>query len=133
MNNRMLRSLFIVLFLISGSILSNAQADISFKETVYDFGSVQAGSDTLWHSFTCVNTGSEPLFIQDIKTSCDCTLAEWPKTGIQPGKSAVIRGGFKIEGKSGTFEKNLFITSNTSPASTLLTLKGSIISPSGTP
>lgn len=106
---------------------SNAQADINFKETSHDFGKINAGKDTLWYNFSFTNTGNEPLQIQDVKTSCDCTLAEWPKTSIQPGKTAVVRGGFKIENKSGVFEKNIIIIANTSPATTFLSIKGEIL------
>jgi len=120
-------SLLSVLF-IGLIFVSNAQADINFKETAHDFGKVAPGKDTLWYNFSFTNTGNEPLQIQDVKTSCDCTLAEWPKTSIQPGRTAVIRGGFKIENKSGLFEKNIIIIANTSPATTFLSIKGEITS-----
>ena len=116
-------------FLFIGLVFaSNAQADINFKETSHDFGKINAGKDTLWYNFSFTNTGNEPLQIQDVKTSCDCTLAQWPKTAIQPGKTAIVRGGFKIENKSGSFEKNIIIIANTSPATTFLSIKGEIIS-----
>lgn len=108
---------------------AQAQADMNFKQTSYDFGNVKPGSDTLWHSFTFTNTGNEALQIQDVKTSCDCTLAEWPKGLIQPGKSAVVRAGFKLANKSGSFEKSVIIIANTSPATSIVTIKGAIEDP----
>lgn len=129
----MILKVFLFVFLLSTSSLANAQADMNFKQTTHDFGTVQAGKDTLWYMFVFTNSGNEPLTINDVKTSCDCTLAEWPKNTIQPGKTAVIKGGFKIEHKSGTFEKNIIIIANTSPATTFLTLKGDIKTDIGTP
>ena len=123
----MLRIYLIAVFMFSWAFYSNAQADIQFKETGHDFGKVQAGKDTLWYSFSFTNTGNEPLIISDVKTSCDCTLAQWPKTSIMPGKSAIVRGGFKIENKSGTFEKNIVVITNTSPATSILSIKGEIL------
>ena len=120
------RVYLVFFFLIGFALISNAQADMSFKEVSHDFGKVPASKDTLWHTFTFTNTGNEPLQIQDVKTSCDCTLAEWPKGPIQPGKSAVVRGGFKLANKSGSFEKSVIIISNTSPATTILSIKGVI-------
>ncbi|MGN6646522.1 MAG: DUF1573 domain-containing protein [Cytophaga sp.] len=118
---------YLLFFFLTGlSLVSNAQAEITFKESSHDFGTVHAGKDTLWYNFTFTNTGNEPLQINDVKTSCDCTLAEWPKGVIQPGKSAVVRGGFKIENKSGSFEKSVIIISNTSPATSIITIKGVI-------
>lgn len=122
----MLRIYLLTVFAFSCVFYSNAQADIQFKEMGHDFGTVQAGTDTLWYNFSFTNTGNEPLLIQDVKTSCDCTLAQWPKTPIAPGKTAIIRGGFKIADKSGPFEKALYITTNTLPAITILSLKGKI-------
>jgi hypothetical protein len=125
----MLKRYFIGLFLLGFAFFANAQADAKFKEIVHDFGEVESGSDTLWYEFSYTNTGNEPLEIRDVKTSCDCTLAEWPKTPLQPGKTAIIRGGFKTEGKSGVFEKNIIVILNTSPATNVLTIKGKIGTP----
>lgn len=116
--------LFFLLLFLANEI--NAQ-NFKFDKLSHDFGSIKAGKDTLWTAFTFTNDGSESLIISDVKTSCDCTLAEWPKTPIQPGKSAVIKGGFKIEGKSAAFSKNIIIMANTMPGTTFLTLKGLIV------
>jgi len=129
----MMKHSFLFILMVGFSFFSNGQADMNFKETKHDFGSIKPGKDTLWYNFAFTNSGSEPLTIQDVKTSCDCTLAEWPKTSIQPGRTAVIKGGFKIENKSGPFEKNIIIIANTSPATTILTIKGEIVSESKTP
>lgn len=115
------------LFLLCLVGVGHAQADLSFQETVYDFGLVKPGTDTLWHDFVFVNKGLDPLQITSVNTSCDCTLAEWPKGRIiQPGQKAVIKGGFKIAGKSGPFDKSIIIIANTTPATTFLTIKGDI-------
>lgn len=113
--------------LLAFSFASYSQANLNFEKTVHDFGDVPAGKDTLWTEFKFTNTGSEALTISDVRTSCDCTLAEWPKEAIQPGKSAVIRGGFKIEGKEGRFEKQIIIFGNTTPAMTMIDLKGNVV------
>ncbi len=123
----MFRIYLIAVFVFSCAFYSNAQADIHFKEMGHDFGTIQAGTDTLWYTFSFTNTGNEPLVIQDVKTSCDCTLAQWSKTPVMPGKTATIRGGFKIADKSGVFEKNIIVITNTSPATTILSIKGNIV------
>ncbi|MDF2455781.1 MAG: hypothetical protein K0R51_1774 [Cytophagaceae bacterium] len=120
-----LLSLTFLLYLAITSV-SYAQASFSFEQTSHDFGVIKPGNDTIWYDFAFVNKGTDPLEIASVKTSCDCTLAQWPKTAIQPGKKAVIRGGFKIEGKSGPFDKSIIIIANTSPATTFLTLTGDI-------
>jgi hypothetical protein len=118
----------IVLFLLAvGFQSAMAQANFNFEKTTHDFGVVKAGKDTLWFDFKFTNTGSEALLISDVKTSCDCTLAQWPKHAIQPGQTAIVKGGFKIEDKMDGFNKNIIILANTMPGTTFLTVKGLIV------
>lgn len=114
-------------FVFAFAFAAYSQANLEFEKMVHDFGDVPSGKDTLWTEFKFKNTGSEALSISDVRTSCDCTLAEWPKEAIQPGKSAVIKGGFKIEGKDGRFEKQIIIFGNTTPAMTIIDLKGNVV------
>lgn len=125
MNTRKLFALFIIL--LAFAFKGYSQANFNFEKTDHHFGDVPAGKDTLWCEFKFTNTGSEPLIISDVRTSCDCTLAEWPKEGIQPGKCAIIRGGFKIEGKNGAFDKSIIIFANTQPATTILNMTGNVV------
>lgn len=124
--------LALVVFALSFVSAAFSQTSIDFQVMEHDFGNVPAGTDTLWVDFKFKNSGMEPFTISDVRTSCDCTLAEWPKEAIQPGKSGVIRGGFKIEGKNGRFDKSIIIFGNTTPATTILTLLGNIVPSTGT-
>lgn len=124
MNSR--KILFSIVFMLGMVFTVSAQANFEFDKTEHDFGTVSEGKDTLWIEFRFTNTGNEPLFISDVRTSCDCTLAEWPKDPVQPGKTGVIKGGFKIEGKTGPFDKSIIIFANTTPATTMLGIKGTI-------
>jgi len=108
------------------SLNANAQADFTFEKMEHDFGAIKPSSDTVWYSFKFKNSSSEPLVISNIETACECTLAQWPKTPIMPGRSGIIKGGYKLKGKSGVFNKSLTIMANTLPATTTLTIKGVI-------
>jgi hypothetical protein len=118
--------LFSVMLSVGISISVSAQANFEFIKTEHDFGTVKEGKDTIWVEFKFTNTGNEALQISDVRTSCDCTLAEWPADPVQPGKTGIIRGGYKIEGKTGTFDKSIIIFANTVPAMTMLNIKGTI-------
>jgi len=104
-----------------------AQADITFEKYEIDFGTYEEKDDTLWYAFKYKNTGSDPLIISDIKTACECTLADWVKKPIMPGQTGIVKAGYKYKGKVGTFNKALTITSNTTPAISHLTIKGVIL------
>ena len=127
MNTPILQKCLILLGLMLMSVLSTqAQADISFEKMNHDFGEVKPSNDTIWYNFKFKNDSKEPLVISNIETACDCTLAKWPKTPVLPGKSGVIKGGYKLKGKSGVFNKTLTIMANTLPATTTITIMGVI-------
>lgn len=124
----MIRQILIVSLLFIGAN-AFAQADFKFEKTEFDFGSVTEKDDTLWCDFKFKNIGSEPLIIYDIKTACECTLADWSKKPVMPGKEGVIKAGYKYKGKSGNYNKSLTILANTLPAMSQLTIKGVILAP----
>jgi hypothetical protein len=61
--------------------------------------------------FTFTNSGKAPLIISDVKTSCGCTVAEFPKEPIAPGKKGVIKAIYSA-GSIGPFYKSLTVTAN---------------------
>jgi len=126
MITQLIKTLSVAAFITVCSINAKAQGDFKFEKVEHDFGTIKPGNDTLWYSFKYTNSGSEPLVISDINTACDCTLADWSKKPVLPGKTGIVKGGFKIKGKSGVFNKTLTIFANTIPATTIITIKGVI-------
>ena len=98
---------------------------IKFEETSYAWGSVNEG-DKMTHMFKFKNAGSNDLIISDAHGSCGCTVPEWPKEPIKPGKSGVIKVVFDSKGKPGDKQKTVTLTANTEPANTVLTIKGAV-------
>lgn len=102
---------------------------IKFEQDTYDWGKVMDG-DKVTHVFKFKNTGNEPLIISNAKGSCGCTVPEWPKDAIAPGKSGEIKVVFDSKGKGGVGgkddSKKVTITANTDPADTYLTIKGKV-------
>ena len=100
---------------------------IQFDETTYDYGTVKDG-DKVKHIYKFKNTGKTPLIISDAKGSCGCTVPDWPREPIAPGKTGEIKVEFDSKNK-GTEEgsnqsKRVTITANTDPVQTYLTIKG---------
>lgn len=126
-----MKILLVTIFTILSFSQLFAQADITFEKSEYDFGTYEEKDDTLWYSFKYKNTGTEPLIISDIKTACECTLADWVKKPVMPGQTGIVKAGYKYKAKVGTFNKSLTITSNSTPAISHLTIKGVIIDKKG--
>lgn len=85
--------------------------EITFKETLHDFGEIQFKGNGSYE-FVFVNTGNEPLILTQPKSSCGCTVPEWPKQPILPGESNVIKVTYKNTNRAGSFNKYVTIFSN---------------------
>jgi hypothetical protein len=98
---------------------------LTFKEKTFDFKSIKEG-EKVKHTFEFTNTGEAPLVIQNASASCGCTVPDWPKDPIAPGKSGKIDVEFNSSGKSGPQSKTVSITANTNPSITTVTIVGTI-------
>jgi len=86
---------------------------ITFSEKSKDFGNITQGTK-VEHTFKLENTGTAPLTISNVATTCGCTVPDWPKTPILPGKSADIKVTFNSAGKMGAQNSVVRIYSNAS-------------------
>jgi hypothetical protein len=105
---------------------SGIPTTIEFEENEFDWGTITQG-ERVSYVFVFTNTGNEPLLIKNAKGSCGCTVPQWPKAPIAPGKQGEINVVFSSKGKMGKQNKRVTITSNTNPIQTFLTVKGEII------
>ncbi len=106
------------LFVLAFAFQANAQeagsaAVIEFKEKSIDFGDITQG-DKVSHTFELTNTGSTPLIISNVAATCGCTVPNWPKDPIAPGKTAEIEVSFNSAGKMGKQNSVVRIYSNAS-------------------
>ncbi|MCS6929148.1 MAG: DUF1573 domain-containing protein [Saprospiraceae bacterium] len=104
---------------------TNALARIFFEESEYDFGEVREG-DIVEHEFVFKNVGKVPLSILNARSSCGCTVPDWPKDPIPPGGTGKIKARFNTEGKTNEQKKLIYITANTYPNETVVVLKGRV-------
>lgn len=101
-------------------------AAIRFDETVHFFGEVKEG-DVVEHVFQFTNTGQVSLIIYDARSTCGCTVPEFPKEPIPPGASSQMRVRFNTQNKTGQQVKTVTVQANTLPAETKLSLSGEVI------
>lgn len=103
-------------------------AKMTFEETVYDFGTVEAG-EIVTHTFEFTNTGKVALLLQDVRSTCGCTVPEWSEDLIYPGDSGTIKVRFDTKNMRNQQKKPVTITANTYPAKTKLYLNGMVLEP----
>lgn len=106
---------------------TNKLARITYEQDSYDFGEVLEGA-VVEHTFKFTNSGKVPLTILNARSSCGCTVPEWPKEQIPPGGSGAISAKFNTEGKTKSQRKWIYVTANTYPNETKVLLEG-IVTP----
>ncbi|MFN0212698.1 MAG: DUF1573 domain-containing protein [Saprospiraceae bacterium] len=106
---------------------TNQLARISFEQAEFDFGTVNEGT-VVEHTFKFANTGKVPLTILKCRSSCGCTVPEWPEEPIPPGGTGEITAKFNTEGKTNEQKKSITVTANTYPNESKVLLKG-IVNP----
>ena len=84
---------------------------IVFSEDRHEFGDIIQG-DVIEHVFEFTNSGNAPLVLQDVKTTCGCTVPEWPRTPLAPGATAELKVKFNSAGKIGIQNKVITVISN---------------------
>lgn len=62
---------------------------IQWIDSVKDFGIVPQG-EKVKIVFHFLNSGNKPLYLADVKPSCGCTLADYTKSAVLPGKQGEV-------------------------------------------
>ncbi len=112
----------------SATETSNKQAAIKFDKEEHDFGILLQG-EVVSYSFHFINTGNTPLIISDVGSSCGCTVGDYPREPIAPGKTGDIKVTYNSSGHQGFQSRFLTVMSNTNPAKTTLRIKGTVQTP----
>jgi hypothetical protein len=112
----------------SASETSNKQAAIKFDKEEHDFGTLLQG-EVVTYSFHFTNTGDVPLLISSVNSSCGCTVGDYPRTPIEPGKTGAIKATYNSKGHHGFQNRTLTVMSNAIPSKTVLRIKGKVQTP----
>lgn len=88
-------------------------SSIRWIDSLVDLGAIPSGQKTQV-KFKFKNTGNKPLFVVEAKPGCGCTVADYPKEAIAPGKEGVITAEYNVTANTtGGFRKNIRVTTNT--------------------
>ncbi|MGB4774520.1 MAG: DUF1573 domain-containing protein [Daejeonella sp.] len=96
-----------------------------FEKEAYDFGQISEG-EKVSYDFRFKNIGKNPLIISAASATCGCTIPEYPKEPVAPGKEGIIHVVFNSTGKRGMQNKVITIQANTIPQNTELHLIGNV-------
>lgn len=116
--------LFAFIFTLQG-FAQKKGAIIKFDKLVHDYGTLYQNGDGK-SEFTFTNIGDEPLVLSSVRSSCGCTIPQWPKEPILPGQTGVIVVTYDTK-RIGTISKQITVVSNATESQVILNIKGNII------
>lgn len=100
---------------------------ITFEKTTIKLGDIYP-EEKYERVFSFTNTGDEPLIIMDTETSCGCTVVDFPKEPIMPGKKGEIKVDYIPKKKTiGFISKSVTITSNAKNSPEYIYFQGNVV------
>ena len=100
------------------------EPEITFETLVHDYGQIYQ-NDNGECEFQFKNTGKADLILTNCRSSCGCTVPEWPREPIAPGKKAVIKVKYNT-GRLGIINKSITVESNATNNRVVLNIKGNV-------
>ena len=96
-------------FIVTAGAMAQTKPDdvAKFNTNKYDFGKVKQNVPAVY-SFEITNTSDKPLVIENAHATCGCTVPEYQKDPILPGKSAKIKVQYNAA-NGGQFDKTVFV------------------------
>lgn len=122
-----MKKLVLILFVGLLGFTMTAQdtaAKIEFKSETVDYGEIAKGADGI-RVFEFTNTGSAPLIISKVSSSCGCTIPKKPEDPIMPGKTGEIQVKYDTN-RVGPIRKAITVISNADTPTKVLKIKGEI-------
>ena len=113
--------------LFIGFCLTNlAYGELKFEKTELDLHPTPADATTVAH-FKYENTGTKPIHISNVQTSCGCTVATLKSNDVAPGDKGEITATLNIGNRTGMQTKAITVnTDDPAHPQTILTLKADI-------
>ncbi len=120
-------TILFVFFIPLSLVAQQKAANISFDKTLHEFGEFQESDGVQTHKFEFTNTGSLPLIIQRVSSSCGCTTPSWSKEPILPGEKGYVSAAYNPKNRPGHFDKYITVQSNAATSTVRLRISGKVI------
>ncbi|MDC3230111.1 DUF1573 domain-containing protein [Bacteroidota bacterium] len=101
------------------------RANIKFSKLNFNFGIVNK-DQVISRYITFKNDGKRDLVISNVKSSCGCTIANWPKNPIAPNNSDSLLLELNTSSLNGKIMKTVTIISNSKPNTKVITINAQI-------
>jgi Protein of unknown function (DUF1573) len=103
-----------LLFCLLSVFASSAFGQLTWGATEQTFNSKPQDKEVI-AKYKFTNSGTKPIKIENVRTSCGCTTAALTKTDYAPGESGEIEAKFTFSGRTGRQEKSILVTDSVVP------------------
>lgn len=93
------------------AVQNSTLTTLALSEPDFDFGKIKKG-EQVSHTFEVTNTGNTPLIISKVVPTCGCTVPDFTKEPILPGKTGKITLKFDSSNFSGIVHKTAELYAN---------------------
>ncbi len=107
----------------------NEGAILTLSSNSFDFGRIFEDKGIVHHRFYFTNSGTEPLTITNVRTTCGCAIPVWTKNPVLPGNEGFVEIEFNPKNRPGAFHKTVQIQSTAHNANMFVTISGTVIPP----
>ena len=126
-----MKNIFFALLLLSIPFLSYSQTTkttLEVDKRFHDFGKIKEDGGKVKAIFTFKNTGTTDLIILNAEPSCGCTVGEWTKEPIAPGKTGTVTAIFNPKNIIGIIDKTIGVYTNAQYSKVIvLELRGEVV------
>ena len=98
---------------------------IKWTKKTHDFGEINH-KNPVEYEFEFMNTGQAPLIISEVEGSCGCTVTEYSKEPVMPGKKGKVKATFDAAAL-GKFHKTIKITANVEGGPEYVYIQGTVV------
>jgi hypothetical protein len=115
------RALWLVALLAGLSAVPSLRADLTWQRKTVELNP-DGKSSVLEARFPFANTGTTPVDIQQVQTSCGCTTVALAQRHFEPGQKGEIVARYAVGEQVGLQKKAILVSTAGNPVATALTL-----------
>ena len=102
-------TLLLLFVVLSLSAMAQRNSALEFESTTIDFGTIAEAGGKQSRSFTARNVAEMEIVIEQIVSTCDCTVVEYDARAIAPDESFSFEVVYDPWNRPGRFERTLFV------------------------
>lgn len=104
-----------------------AQSKLQFSQTTFDYGDIKEDGGAVAALFQARNTGSEPVVVLEVMTSCGCTTPYFERKPIAAGETFNLEIRYDPMNRPERIDRDIFVRVSDSNKDTKLHIAGRVM------